>query len=76
MIEWLKMYKISDQVINSITEAMKNRKVELIAGGKTLATMKIQRDIFQGDALLPLLSVIAMKPLNYIVRKYTAAANL
>ena len=33
--------------------------------------MRIQRGIFQGDALSPLLFVIAMMPLNHIFRKHT-----
>ena len=32
----LKMYKISDKVIKFITEAMKNKKVELTEGGGKL----------------------------------------
>ena len=36
----LKMYKISDKVIKFIMEAMKKCKVELTAGGKTLAEVK------------------------------------
>ena len=48
-----------------------NNQVELTAGGKTLAERKIQRVIFQGDALsLLLLFVIAMMPLSNILRKY------
>ena len=47
-----------------------NWKVEL-TGGKTLAEVKIQKGIFQIDALSPLLYVIAMMPLSYILRKYT-----
>ena len=46
-------------------------KVVSIGGGKTLATMKIQRDIFQGDAFSSLLFVITILPLNYIFRKRT-----
>ena len=38
--------------------------MELTAGGKIFAKMKIQ-----GDALSPLLFVIAMMPLSYILRK-------
>ena len=37
--------------MNFITEAVKNWWVELKAGGKTLAGVKIQRGIFQGDVL-------------------------
>ena len=48
---------------------MKIWNVELIAGGKTLAGVKIQREIFQGDTLSPLQFVIAMMPLNEIFRK-------
>ena len=38
---------------------------------KNLAETKIQRGIFQGDALSLLLFIIAMMPLNYILRKRT-----
>ena len=65
MINCLKMYKISHEVINFIEKTM-----------KTLAEAKIQRDIFQGDALLSLLFMIAMMPLNHILRKCTAGYRL
>ena len=55
---------------------MKNWRVELTAGGKSLAETKTQRGIFQGDALSPLLFVIAMMPLNHILRKCTAGYKL
>ena len=55
---------------------MKNWKVELTAGGKSLAEAKIQRVVFQGDALSPLLFIIAMMPLNLILRKCTAGYKL
>ena len=40
--------------------------MELPTKGKTLTEVKIQRGIFQSDALSPLISVIAMMPLNHI----------
>ena len=43
-------------------------RVEQAAEDKSLAEMKIQRNIFQGDALSPLLFVIVMMPLNRILR--------
>ena len=53
IISYFKMYKISDEVINFIEKTMKISRVELTAGGKSLAEAKIQRGIFQGDALSP-----------------------
>ena len=46
-------------------------KVELKAGGKTLAEVKMHRSIVQVEALSPLLFVMAMIPLNYRIRKCT-----
>ena len=64
IINCLKIYKTSHETINFIEKAIKNWRVELIAGGKILAETKIQRGIFQGDALSPQLFIIAMMPLN------------
>ena len=72
IINNLKRYKISDEVINFIDKTMKTWRMELTAGGRRLAEAKIQRGIFQGDALSPLLFIIAMMPLNHILRKCTA----
>ena len=72
IINCLKMYKISHEVINFIEKTMKTCRVELTAGGRSLAEAKIQRDIFQGAALSPLLFIIAMMPLNHILRKCSA----
>ena len=76
IINCLKMYKISHEVINFIEKTRKTWKVELTAGGRSLAEAKIQKGIFQGDALSPLLFVIAMMPLNHILRKCTAGYKL
>ena len=72
IINSLKIYKISDEVINFVDKTMKTWSVELTAGGRRLAEAKTQRGIFQGDALSPLLFIIAMMPLNHILRKCTA----
>ena len=48
---------------------MKNGKVELTAQGKTLAEVKILRDIFHVDSLSPLLFVRIFLPLNYALDK-------
>ena len=43
----LQIYEISDGIINFIEKPMKIWRVELTAGGKSLADAKIQRGIFQ-----------------------------
>ncbi len=76
IINCLKMYKISHEVINFIEQTMKTWRVKLTAGGKGLAETKIQRGIFKEDALSSLLFTIAMMPLNHILRKCTAGYKL
>ena len=76
IINYLKTYKISDEVINFIKKTMNTWRVELTAGGRSFAEAKIQRGIFQGDALSLLLFIIAMIPLNHILRKCTAGYKL
>ena len=49
------MYKISDEIINLIEKTMKTWRVELRAGGKSIAEAKIQKGICQSNALSPLL---------------------
>ena len=70
------MYKVLNKVINFIEKTMETWRVELTAGEKSLAEAKIQKGIFQVDALSPLLFVIAMMPLNHIHRKCTAGYKL
>ena len=55
---------------------MKTWRLELTTGGRRLAEAKIQRGIFQGDSLSPLIFIIAMMRLNHILRKYTAGYKL
>ena len=55
---------------------MKTRRVELTAGGKSLAEAKIQRGIFLGDALSPLQFVKAMMSFNNKFRKCTDGYKL
>ena len=50
---------------------METWRMELTAGEKSVAELKIQRGIFQEDAQSPLLFVIAIMPLTHIFRKCT-----
>ena len=76
IINSLKTYKISDEIKNFIDKTMKTWRVELTAGGRRLAEAKIQRGIFQRDVLSLLQFIIAMMPLNHILRKCTAGYKL
>ena len=51
-----------------ITEALKNWKVELRAGGKVASDIKNQWSIFQVDPLFPLPFVIAMNSFTHIFK--------
>ena len=69
------MYKISDEVIKFIEKITETNRVELTAGS-SLVEAKIQRAIFQGDALSPLLFIITMMLIDHIFGKYTAGYKL
>ena len=66
IIDFLKMYKITAEVINFIENTILNWTVQLTTVGKSLTEVKILCGIFQGDLQSPLLFVIAMMPLNHI----------
>ena len=58
----------SENVKKLLSESMKNCITELTSGS-VFWEVHIQRVIYQGDALSPLLFVIAMIPLNLLLRK-------
>ncbi|MEM7264393.1 MAG: reverse transcriptase domain-containing protein [Pseudomonadota bacterium] len=48
---------------------MRDWKVSLTSSGKTLGEVEINRGIFQGDSLSPLIFVICMIPLSLLLRR-------
>ena len=76
IINCLKMFKIADEVIDFIEKTIKTMRVELTAGGRSLAETKSQRGIFREDALSSLLFIIAMMPRSHIPRKGTVGYKL
>ena len=68
VIESLNMMGIVKNVVNFVGKTMKSWSVELTCGSETLGEVPIKRGIFQGDALSPLLFVIALTPLTHIPR--------
>ena len=76
ILHCLKMYKISDQIILFMEKTMHTWRVELTAGVQSLGDVKIQRGIFHGEVLSPLLFVMIMMSLNRILRKCSAEYKL
>ena len=78
IIDCLKMFQISGKVIKFIKNTMGNSRVKQTAGGKSLAEVKIQEGILQGDALSPLLfEFLSMLTFRKTLSNYTLIlANL
>ena len=70
------MYKIPSEVVKFIEKSIETWRMELTAGGKSLAVAEIQRSKFQGNTQSPLMFVIVMMPINHILRKCTAGYKL
>ena len=75
-IDYKKSYDLVHEVINFIEKTMKTWRVQLTAGGRSLAEANIQRYIFQGDAQPLLLFISVIMPLNDKLRKCTAGYKL
>ena len=72
IIECLDLFRVAE--INSLlVNSMGKWKVMLYSGNCKLGEIEIKRGIFQGDSLSPLVFVLALSPLNLILRKAKAA---
>lgn len=69
--ECLGMYKVSKKIRQMMKSSMETWRTVLECKGSELGEVNIQRGIFQGDSLSPLLFVIAMIPLTSVLRKAT-----
>ena len=72
ILESLKGLGVKRQIREFLQESMKTWRVELTCGEQILGEVKINRGIFQGDTLSPLLFVTALIPLTHILRKSKA----
>ena len=72
ILESLKDLGVHNKINEFLQESMKAWRVELTCGEQILGEVKINRGIFQGDTLSPLLFVIALIPLSHILRKSKA----
>ena len=62
ILNYHRIYKIRNEVLKFIEKTMETWRVELRAGGTSLAEVKVQRGIFLVNVLSPLLFVIPMMP--------------
>ena len=69
ILECLKSLGISDNIQLFLENTMNTWRVELTCANQQLGEVNIKRGIFQGDALSPLLFVVAMIPLTHVLRK-------
>ena len=69
MIRSLELVGAAKNTVNLLKETMKNWKTNLICSNTELRAMKINRGIFQGDSLSPLLFVVSLRSLTLVLRK-------
>ena len=70
------MFGVAKNIVTLIENSMANWKTVLTSNQEILGTVDINRGIFQGDSLSPLLFVIIMIPLSLILRDSSAGYQL
>ena len=73
ILECLELFGIAENVRKFMWNSMRSWKLELTSSGESLGDVHIQRGIFQGDSLSPLLFVLCMIPLTLTLRKVAAS---
>ena len=71
--ECLDLFGAAENIESLLVNCMEKWKVMLCSGNSELGEAEIKQDIFQGDSLSPLVFVLALVPLNLILRKANAA---
>ena len=73
ILECFDMLGIAENVSSFLEKSMKKWKLLLISNGSDLCEVDVNRGIFQGDGLSPLIFVICMIPLTFLLRKVKAS---
>ena len=72
-IKQLDLFGVAENIKTLLVDSVEKWRVMLCAGNSELEEVDIKRGIFQGDSLSPLVFVLALIPLNLILRKAKAA---
>jgi len=67
------MFGIAENIRKFLENSMKNWKLRLSSNGLDLCEIDVNRGIFQGDSLSPLIFVICMIPLSFLLGKVKAS---
>lgn len=69
ILKMLEISKVAGNITSFLSNTMKHWKSTLSCNGSTLGTIDVNRGIFQGDSLSPLLFILAMLPLSYLLSR-------
>ena len=72
ILECLDMLAIAENIRKFLENSMKNWKLWLASIGVDLCKIDVNRGIFQGNSLSPLIFIICMIPLSFLLRKVKA----
>jgi len=67
ILECLKLYNVHPQICELLNNVMQCWKIQLFCSNSYYGDVRIQRGIYQGDSLSPLLFVMALMPLSTIL---------
>ena len=73
IIECLDLFGVAENIKSLLVNSMEKQKVMLCSENSELGKVEIRRGSFQGDSLSPLVFVLALIPLNLILRKAKTA---
>ena len=70
--EYMEMSGIAENLRTFLQKSMQQWRLSLTTNGEDLGEFNVKSEIFQGDSLSPLMSVLSMVPLSLILKKVNA----
>ena len=69
ILEWLRLIGATENDLELLKNSMKDLRTNLFSEEPALGSFNINRGIFQGDSIFPLVFIIKMIPLTIVLRK-------